>query len=115
MMGWQVYPEGLYRILVRFARYRLPVFVTENGICSEDDSERVRFIHSHLGAVKRARAEGVPVSGYFYWSLLDNFEWDKGFRPRFGIIEVDFKNFARKMRPSAQELSASCRHIVSKR
>lgn len=112
VMGWEVYPEGLYRLLKSLARFRLPIYITENGICAQEDSQRVRFVREHLEAVSRARREGVPVEGYFYWSLLDNFEWAHGFEPRFGVVEIDYKTQQRKIRPSAQVLSEMCRKIT---
>ena len=73
-----------------------------NGIADAEDSRRGRFIESHLRAISHALAEGIDVRGYLYWSLLDNFEWDKGFWPRFGLVEIDYKTLERKIRPSAQ-------------
>jgi beta-glucosidase len=113
MMGWEVYPDGLYWILKGLAKYKLPIFITENGIATEDDTQRVRFIQNHLASVQRAKAEGVPVHGYFYWSLLDNFEWAHGFGPRFGVVDVNYQTFERKIRPSAYVLSEMCRKIES--
>lgn len=108
-MDWEIYPEGLYVILKEFARYKLPLLITENGICTGDDNERANFILAHLKEVKRAIDEGIPVFGYIYWSLLDNFEWDKGFSPRFGLIEVDYKTQERKIRNSAIEYARVCK------
>ncbi|MBI3313358.1 MAG: glycoside hydrolase family 1 protein, partial [Candidatus Omnitrophica bacterium] len=110
-MGWEVYPEGIYQVLRRLKRFGLPVLVLENGICALDDEQRSRFIRDHLAQVKRAKDEGVPVQGYFHWSLLDNFEWAHGFGPRFGIVEVDYKSQARKIRQSAQVLGETCRKL----
>ncbi len=113
MMGWEVHPEGLYEVLLRLNRYHLPIMITENGIATQDDGQRSRFILDHLGALRRAMKHGVPVLGYFYWSLLDNFEWAHGFDPRFGIVEVDYKNQSRKIKESAQVLTENCRKIMS--
>jgi len=110
-LGWEVYPEGIYQVVSSLKRFDLPVLVTENGIATGDDSQRVRFIQSHLSQLKRAKKDGVPVSGYFYWSLVDNFEWADGFRARFGIVEVDYENQARRVRPSAQILRKECEEI----
>lgn len=110
-MGWEVYPEGIYQVLKRLKRFRLPILITENGICASEDGQRSRFIRDHLTEVKRAQDEGLPVHGYFYWSLLDNFEWAHGFGPRFGIVEVDYKTQARKVRSSAQVLGETCRQL----
>jgi len=89
-MGWEIYPEGLYRLLVRSARYGWPLFVTENGIADNGGDRRADFIRAHVYALDRARAEGVNVVGYLYWSLMDNFEWSHGYRGRFGLFTVDF-------------------------
>jgi beta-glucosidase len=87
-LGWDIYPEGLERSLVRFARYKLPLVITENGTTTEDDSARADFLRAHLYALDRARAEGVDVRGYLHWSLLDNFEWAEGYRAHFGLYAV---------------------------
>lgn len=102
-MGWSIDPEGLYHILCEFRRYRKPLFVFENGIADADDAKRGAFISDHIAALKRAKDCGADVHGYFYWSLIDNFEWDKGFGPRFGLVSVDYDTFARKVQPSAWE------------
>lgn len=100
-MGWASYPEGLAEALGWMKRYRKPVLITENGTAEQDDLWRWRFIAGHLKQVEKAIAKGAPVIGYLYWSLLDNFEWHRGFGPRFGLIEVDDKTFERRVRPSA--------------
>ena len=101
-LGWRVYPEGIYILLKDFARYNLPIIITENGICSNDDSQRSRFIKDHLSWIFKAGSEGVNVAGYLYWSLMDNFEWADGYGPRFGLVEVDYKTLARTVRPSGR-------------
>jgi beta-glucosidase len=101
-MGWAVYPDGARQVLHRASETGLPLFVTENGIATEDDSERVDYLETHLAAVARARAEGVDVRGYLHWSAFDNFEWCEGYGPKFGLIAVDRENaFARIPKPSA--------------
>ncbi|MEW6230082.1 MAG: family 1 glycosylhydrolase, partial [Bacillota bacterium] len=100
-LGWEIYPEGLYRILMSVKDYGLPVYITENGIATTDDKQRERFIISHLREVARAIAAGVDVRGYFHWSLIDNFEWKEGFVPRFGMVGVDYRTQERTIRPSA--------------
>jgi len=82
--------------LRRLKCHGLPIFICENGICSQDDDQRIRFIQSHLEQVRHAISEKIDVGGYFYWSLLDNFEWAHGFDPRFGIVKVDYKSQERK-------------------
>ncbi len=103
-LGWEVYPAGLREVLLRFARaYRLPVYVTENGIAPQNEEQRTSFLVRSLGEVHSAVASGADVRGYFYWSLLDNFEWDKGFGPAFGLVEVERKTMRRMPRPAAYE------------
>jgi beta-glucosidase len=104
-MGWEVYPEGLKDLLVRMQRdYELPdVYITENGAAYPDtrtngsvaDPSRISYLERHLGALRDAISEGIPVRGYFLWSLLDNFEWAFGFSRRFGIVYVDFDTLER--------------------
>ncbi len=101
--GWRIHAEGIYHILKRAARYKKPIFVTENGLADATDKKRTEFIIEHLYWVAQAIREGVDVRGYFHWSLMDNFEWDKGFWPRFGLVEIDYKTLERKIRPSAWE------------
>jgi len=103
-MGWEFSPEGLYRF-IKEAQQRfpkIPLYISENGIADAEDQFRAGFIKEHLRAAHRAISEGVDLRGYFYWSLLDNLEWDKGFWPRFGLLEVDYKNFKRTVRDSAR-------------
>lgn len=100
-MGWEVYPEGLAPLLRRAAATGLPVVVTENGICCDDDRLRIEYIADHLAAVDEVRREGADVRGYFYWSSMDNFEWNFGYGPKFGLIEVDRQTLARRPRRSA--------------
>lgn len=89
-MGWEIYPEGLYRLLVRHAARGWPIVVAENGVADNQGNARPGFIREHVYALDRARAEGVNVIGYIYWSLMDNFEWSHGYRGRFGLFSIDF-------------------------
>ena len=107
-MGWEVYPQGIHDILMMLRKYRLPVFILENGICTGDDRLRWEYIKRHLFKIHEAIQRGVPVIGYAYWSFMDNFEWDKGFDPRFGLIHVDYKTGDRTIRESARNYSAVC-------
>ena len=101
-MGWEVYPEGLGRMLRRIADAGLPVIVTENGIATADDRQRVRYLASHLAEVKGAIDAGVDVRGYMYWSSFDNFEWAHGYAPLFGLVGIDRSDRLRRVvRPSA--------------
>jgi beta-glucosidase len=108
-LGWDIYPEGLLSLLLRLKKYSLPVCILENGICTLDDDQRWRFIAGHLKSVHAAIEQGVRVSGYLYWSLTDNFEWDKGFAPRFGLIDVDYDTYVRTVRNSAKKFADVCR------
>ena len=102
-MGWEVYPEGLGRMLRRIAEIGLPVYVTENGIATTDDAQRVRYLASHLAQLKDALAEGIDLRGYLHWSAFDNFEWAHGYRPLFGLVGIDREDgFRRVVRPSAE-------------
>lgn len=109
-MGWEVHPEGIFDILVDFSDYHKPIYITENGIASNNDDRRVRFLLSYIKEVYHAISFGVDVRGYFYWSLIDNFEWAWGYDPRFGLIEVDYKTQKRTPRPSAYVYSDIIEH-----
>jgi beta-glucosidase len=111
-MGWEVWPRGLEEVLRRIHREYAParIYVTENGAAYADgpgsdgrirDARRTAFLESHLRALHRAIAAGVPVAGYFHWSLLDNFEWGYGFTKRFGLVHVDFETQRRTPKDSA--------------
>jgi beta-glucosidase len=111
-MGWEVFPEGLYELLVRIDReYKPPrIYITENGAAYTDaidaagriaDNRRIDYLRGHIAAAHRALAAGVPLGGYFVWSLLDNFEWAHGYTKRFGLYHVDYESQRRIPRESA--------------
>ena len=111
-MGWEEYPEGLSQVLNRVHLVYGPqrIYITENGASygtapSADgrvhDERRQRFLRDHLLAARRAIDAGVPLHGFFVWSLLDNFEWDRGYSQRFGIVWVDYETQARIPKDSA--------------
>ncbi len=111
-MGWEVYPEGLFELLGRLHfNYRFPaLYVTENGAAypdrigpdgQVDDPQRVAYLKAHLAAAAQAVTAGVPLRGYFVWSLLDNFEWAHGYTKRFGLIYVDYATQRRIYKTSA--------------
>ncbi|AHD10441.1 GH1 family beta-glucosidase [Phaeobacter gallaeciensis] len=117
-MGWEIYPQGLYDFLTRTARdytRDLPLVVTENGMANADvvtdgtvqDSARIAFVDDHLDALRRAIADGVPVQGYFLWSLLDNYEWALGYEKRFGLVHVDFDTLKRTPKASYHALQSA--------
>lgn len=114
-LGWDIYPEGLYKLLIKLKKYHLPIFILENGICTDNDSERWDFIYEHLKNVHLAIEEGVHILGYIYWSLIDNFEWDKGFGPRFGLIDVNYKTYARTIRESALKFARTAKTGILER
>jgi beta-glucosidase len=110
-MNWEVYPEGIYYLLKKFAAYKNipPIYITENGAAFTDtvevddyvhDTKREKFIQSYLKQVLDAKNEGVDVRGYFYWSFTDNFEWAEGYRPRFGLVYIDYQTQKRIVKDS---------------
>ncbi len=109
-MGWEVYPQGFGSVLRRIAESGLPVVVTENGIATCDDAQRIRFIAEHLHELKDAIDAGVDVRGYLHWSSFDNFEWAHGYAPTFGLIGIDRDDhYRRVVRPSAVAYGAVAR------
>ncbi|HEX5002417.1 MAG TPA: GH1 family beta-glucosidase [Bacteroidia bacterium] len=109
-MNWEVYPEAIYETLRKFNEYKgiKKLIVTENGAAFHDvlqhnrvtDTERTQYLNDYLNQVLRAKKEGMPVDGYFVWSLTDNFEWAEGYDPRFGLIYVDFATQQRTVKDS---------------
>ncbi len=99
--AWAPYPPGLQANLLRLARFGLPIYITENGLATDEDEWRCAYIVEHLRQVGEAIAAGADVRGYFYWSLLDNFEWEDGWFPKFGLVAVDPETFERKPKPSS--------------
>lgn len=106
--GWEIYPEGIYHVAKQAGEYQKPVYIFENGIADADDNQRPRFIKEHLTWLHKAVKEGTDVRGYFYWSLLDNFEWAEGFKMRFGLVDVDFSTKERKPRKSFYVYKGIC-------
>ncbi|MCM8823548.1 MAG: family 1 glycosylhydrolase [Candidatus Omnitrophica bacterium] len=100
-LGWFIFPEGLYEILIKLKRYKLPIIITENGTSELNNADYARFLYAHIRSLAKALNEGVNVKGYFWWSLLDNFEWDEGYKHKFGLIEVERRTFVRYIRPFA--------------
>jgi beta-glucosidase len=111
-MGWEVYPEGIYKLIKKFGAYKnFPqIMITENGAAFPyekisveiNDSKRIQFLKDYLKQVLRAKNEGVNVGGYFIWSFMDNFEWAEGTRPRFGLVHVDYKTQERTIKASGK-------------
>lgn len=103
-LGWYMEPEGIYPLLLRaWGRYKKPIFITENGVADGQDQFRRWWIEETIVAMERALSEGVDLRGYFHWSLLDNFEWEAGWWPKFGLVEIDRKHgMKRTIRPSGK-------------
>ncbi len=111
MMGYEYRPQALAAAIRRAAAAvtKTPIIVTESGIATGDDARRVAFINSTLEGVRDCIRGGIDVRGYFYWSMLDNFEWLLGYRPTFGLISVDRATQRRIVRPSAEHLGRIAR------
>jgi beta-glucosidase len=108
-VGWPVVAEGLYRICKSLAGWGKPIYITENGVADAADGLRGWAIAEQVRVMHRLIAEGVPVRGYFYWSLLDTFEWEQGYVPKYGLVEVNFATRARRVRDSARFYSELAR------
>jgi beta-glucosidase len=109
-MGYKFRPEAL-EATIRYAsaKARVPLIVTESGVATADDAQRIEFVERALAGVARCLDDGIDVRGYFHWSLLDNFEWLFGYGPKFGLIAVDRASQRRTIKPSAEWLGAFAR------
>jgi beta-glucosidase len=104
-LGWGLMPDKIYdAIMTVWNRYGKPIIITENGLADATDRYRRWFIKESIKGLKKSINDGAQVDGYLHWSLLDNFEWDKGFWPRFGLVEVDYTTKKRSIRQSAYAL-----------
>ncbi|MCM0605811.1 MAG: glycoside hydrolase family 1 protein [Xanthomonadaceae bacterium] len=101
-LGWEIYPQGLVRVVNSVKKYGWPIYITENGAADRDDVVRPKFICDHLMALESSIESGADVRGYFHWSLSDNFEWSLGFAPRFGLYAMNYETQERTLRPSGQ-------------
>ncbi len=100
-LGWEAYPEGVLIALQRlWKELQIPIYITENGIGTDNDAWRQQYIAEHLHQVHEALRQGIPVKGYFYWSLLDNFEWAEGYSSPFGLIACDRDTLTRRVKMS---------------
>jgi beta-glucosidase len=106
---FEVYPEGLFKGIKANLKYKKPIYITENGLPDKADNIRAAYILSHLREVWRAVSFNFPVMGYYHWSLVDNFEWDRGWTQRFGLIEMDPETQKRTLRPSAALYRQICK------
>jgi beta-glucosidase len=109
-MGYEFWPQAL-EVAIRHAAEvaQAPIYVTENGLGHDDDTRRIAYVREALDGVGRCLADGIDVRGYFYWSLLDNFEWALGYGPKFGLVAVDHDTFARTPKPSGGWLGGVAR------
>jgi beta-glucosidase len=111
-MGWEVYPQSMFEILKKYSAYPQirNIYITENGSAFEDkvtdgqvnDGQRTQYLHDNLQQLLKAKQEGCPVNGYFVWTLTDNFEWAEGYRPRFGLVHINFETQQRIVKSSGQ-------------
>lgn len=101
-LGWDMQPANIEHVLERLSeKYKKPILITENGLADDDDHYRKWWLTQTIVGMQRALEHGVDLIGYLHWSLLDNFEWDKGFWPKFGLVAVDRRNMKRTIKPSA--------------
>jgi beta-glucosidase len=102
-------PQGIFEALKWGLQFKVPIIVTENGIEDEDDRVRPSYLLQHLHQIWRAVNFNWPVKGYFHWTLVDNFEWERGWTQRFGLWELDVDTQARRKRPSVDLYAAICK------
>ena len=104
----EIYPDGLYQVIKNALRYNKPIYITENGVPDQADRLRPAFILNHLHKIWHAISFCFPIMGYYHWSLIDNFEWDRGWTQRFGLIGMDTETQTRHLRPSGQLYREIC-------
>ncbi len=95
-LGWEIHPRGLEKVLRYASKLKVPLIITENGIATHDSQKKIKFMKHHIDILERCIEEGIDVRGYFYWSLIDNYEWLQGLDARFGLYKVDFNTLERK-------------------
>jgi beta-glucosidase len=108
-VGWEVNPPGIFEAVMSMRRYGKPIYITENGMANGDDGKRPRVLIATLKELYHAIKAGADVRGYFHWSLLDNYEWEKAFAPRFGLVAVDYHTLKRTPRRSAWVYAEICK------
>jgi beta-glucosidase len=101
-MDYASYPEGFYRAIKTVSEFGVPIYITENGIADAKDDRRELFINQYLYVVSKAIADGYNIKGYYYWSLMDNFEWSLGYEMKFGLFGVDMPTQTRYLKKGAQ-------------
>ncbi len=95
-MGWEIHPHGLEKVLRYASKLNVPLIITENGIATHDSARKTKFMKRHIDVLEKCIKNGIDVRGYFYWSLIDNYEWLQGLDARFGLYKVDFDTLKRK-------------------
>ena len=110
---WDIYPDGIKHVSKWiYERYGKPIYILENGIADATDAKRGKFIVDHLSSLSQSiSSEGIPIKGYFHWSLFDNFEWASGYSMRFGLYSVDYKTKERIKRNSADIYEKICKGL----
>ncbi len=112
-LGWEIYPEGLFYVCEEiYNKYQLPIYITENGMPDSKDTKRAKFIYDHLYQVKSLIDKGIKVERYYHWSFMDNLEWNDGYGPRFGLVEVNYQTLERKVRNSGHFYAKICENKV---
>ena len=106
-----MYPEGLYRSIVRASKLNIPIYITENGAATDDPQLKTEYLQKHLYVISRAIAEGYDVRGYFFWTLTDCYSWNKGYGNKHGLYAVDFETQERTFRPANQYLIDTIRRF----
>ena len=107
-LNWWINPEGLENVLGFIKKYKVPIYITENGLADSEDKLRESFIKTMLIAIYKSMHDGTDVRGYFHWSLMDNFEWHEGYWPKFGLVGIDRKTLERKPRKSFNYYAKIC-------
>ncbi len=95
-MGWEIHPRGLEKVLRYASKLNVPLIITENGIATRDSQRKIKFMQGHIDVLEKCRREGRDIRGYFYWTLIDNYEWLQGLDSRFGLYTVDFQTLERR-------------------
>jgi beta-glucosidase len=112
--GWEITPETLGSLIDEASQAGFPLVITENGLADASDRFRAEFLRMHYEEIRKAEARGIPIHGYFHWSLLDNYEWLDGFEPRFGLYAVDRATMQRTARPSVEVFRALGEEFLSR-
>ena len=94
-VGWEVHPRGLAKVLRSASRLGVPLIITENGIATHDTERKTAYLKNHVDVIEQCLRDGLDVQGYYYWTLIDNYEWLQGLDSRFGLYQVDFETLAR--------------------